>query len=1093
MSKRILSMLLCVSLFLSVINIAAAAEGDTSSEVDENIVKTISEGDVSDGDAEGDSSSENDNNKKENEAAGLTGTIGSGVYVYAAADETSESYHLWAISGLLSYSITIEEQITDEEGNIWYRYSCEDLLASVFKNKYPYVKASDVILDDDDEKECTCGTADGSHAKDCPLYQTTESDSDEKIIVYTGQGSNLKVEVYAAEEAFQEDIRISVSDASVDSKVITDCITAQSQDMEVLGFYAVDISFYADGVEQQPAKDVTLKLVIPDEAVPENANMAVLLHMGSNGTEVVETSYLQTSAQTQYITARVSSFSTYAVVLVNNKYNSRLLSDVLKADTQYEIVTFKADLFDYDPVAFNDKQEAYSESSDQEFYFNGYGDGHTSMNGINNSASAYAKQGIVGNSLVDGVPAFQYVTDYQTNPSRTGKALFDDNTQYDGKTIYKDVDFQFVYDNETGYYEYKSSANHAQYNVSNKTIELYADTLSMKNAKTVIASPISAKILKYVNITDTSNGVLSATSTGTDPHIGFDGLAIDASKVTKIYIKAWIGVTGSNMFQLFFKGDEENYTEAKSFRVSYSTSESGWVEFMIDTTANQNWNGTIKSLRIDPFNTTGDFKISEISSIENKGDYAYYGGFYPFSDITKSYPGNSDAFSLDNWKSTLNEDTIATQTASRAIGNSEPENQNANLAFGAVLEFDFYLPVDRAGDDLTYYFNGDDDLWVFVDNQLVLDIGGGHGAISGTVNFTKGTTEVANAVSVSGYDQMGSTPAKATGTLSSELMTVGKHTMKIFYMERCGSVSNCYMKFNLPQTPEAGVTVGKEAVVTNEGMTAEQLKDLYHKDFTFKIDVTNLNQTSGEKDPDTLKYTLYGAGVDGTVSKSVDNHSTFTLKHGQFAKFDIAENHQVTVNEVTDGLKNDFTLPEYIYQSTTNTVTVGGTPADCLTHTTVADTAIVYQFVNTYEKLVDLTIMKTVIDSTDASKNPDQDFVFKISGNGMQEMTVMIPASSFTDGTASVTIKNLRKGTYTITEDTTWSWRYDITTSNPQTVVLQTNQTVNFENKRTEIQWLDGEAWCRNIFNATEEGNGIVEGTKVVNQVSSDNTSGNTN
>ncbi len=104
-----------------------------------------------------------------------------------------------------------------------------------------------------------------------------------------------------------------------------------------------------------------------------------------------------------------------------------------------------------------------------------------------------------------------------------------------------------------------------------------------------------------------------------------------------------------------------------------------------------------------------------------------------------------------------------------------------------------------------------------------------------------------------------------------------------------------------------------------------------------------------------------------------------------------------------------------------------------------------------------LTINKTFVDSEDADS--EQTFIFNIVGkdnNVNMKVTVL--------GEGSVAVK-LPVGTYIITEDTTWSWRY---TSDPTThsVNLQSNVQIDFVNSRANDYWLSGEARATNLFNA---------------------------
>ena len=116
---------------------------------------------------------------------------------------------------------------------------------------------------------------------------------------------------------------------------------------------------------------------------------------------------------------------------------------------------------------------------------------------------------------------------------------------------------------------------------------------------------------------------------------------------------------------------------------------------------------------------------------------------------------------------------------------------------------------------------------------------------------------------------------------------------------------------------------------------------------------------------------------------------------------------------------------------------------------------------------VDLTITKTVT-GVNSPADIDQDFIFTVTGVGVN-MQVVIPASEFAQKqsfTASVTIKGLPAGkTYTVTENTNWSWRYTSSDSN-QSITLTANgeNKVPFTNTRDKFKWLDGTAIMPNRF-----------------------------
>lgn len=117
-------------------------------------------------------------------------------------------------------------------------------------------------------------------------------------------------------------------------------------------------------------------------------------------------------------------------------------------------------------------------------------------------------------------------------------------------------------------------------------------------------------------------------------------------------------------------------------------------------------------------------------------------------------------------------------------------NKKLNHHFGLSMSVDFSLPkdpkaiVDTEGNPIVFEFSGDDDLWVFIDGKLAMDIGGIHQPTSGTINFQDQT------VTVNGSEQRFDFNGLTDGN---------KHTLQVFYIERGGCDSNCKIKFNLTQ------------------------------------------------------------------------------------------------------------------------------------------------------------------------------------------------------------------------------------------------------------------------------------------------------
>lgn len=165
----------------------------------------------------------------------------------------------------------------------------------------------------------------------------------------------------------------------------------------------------------------------------------------------------------------------------------------------------------------------------------------------------------------------------------------------------------------------------------------------------------------------------------------------------------------------------------------------------------------------------------------------------------------------------------------------------ANYYFGMEMEATFVQTpsgLDAWGHDIIFEFTGDDDFWLYVDGQLVLDLGGVHSAQMGTINFRTGDVYFdKNGTSVHSenmahttlrqifYDNYKSKYPTATDEEVNEYLSeyfdgnifkdYSTHTMKMFYMERGANASNLHMRFNIASVTPGHVIVSKS--VSGEG------------------------------------------------------------------------------------------------------------------------------------------------------------------------------------------------------------------------------------------------------------------------------------
>lgn len=202
------------------------------------------------------------------------------------------------------------------------------------------------------------------------------------------------------------------------------------------------------------------------------------------------------------------------------------------------------------------------------------------------------------------------------------------------------------------------------------------------------------------------------------------------------------------------------------------------------------------------------------------------------------------------------------------FGNNTDENR---YSFGMNLGADFYMPKDGKvnNQDMVFDFTGDDDVWVFIDGVLVLDLGGIHQALSGSINFATGDIT---------YDKTQSHGSQPARKIDQAFTDAGRtwdstpyktHHLSFFYLERGDGGSNCKIKFNLPVKPSKAIDIEKETLGTIDA----------NKQFQFQLFVDD------SKDPYQGKYSVYNAYTNQVqFDAQTDNNGVITLTKGQFAR-----------------------------------------------------------------------------------------------------------------------------------------------------------------------------------------------------------------
>lgn len=217
-----------------------------------------------------------------------------------------------------------------------------------------------------------------------------------------------------------------------------------------------------------------------------------------------------------------------------------------------------------------------------------------------------------------------------------------------------------------------------------------------------------------------------------------------------------------------------------------------------------------------------------------------------------------------------------------------------NYGFGTKLQMDFTLTDDgmvetEKADGTTektsikFFFSGDDDVWVFIDGKLALDVGGAHGEVSGLLEFGKAdeknnsVTAYVSRVKTGGtssegdQDEKKGNPVKtvtyhgedikfyAQGTTLNDLGKGQKHTLTMYYMERGMWESNMAVAFNFPDNNE--LQVQKEVDLTN--VTDDDFKNCFKNQKIFNFTIKNQATHYGKTD-------AVGPDESGTPSQVVN-------------------------------------------------------------------------------------------------------------------------------------------------------------------------------------------------------------------------------
>lgn len=209
--------------------------------------------------------------------------------------------------------------------------------------------------------------------------------------------------------------------------------------------------------------------------------------------------------------------------------------------------------------------------------------------------------------------------------------------------------------------------------------------------------------------------------------------------------------------------------------------------------------------------------------------------------------------------------------------------KNRDLAFSAKIEIPFIMTSDgkiinketKEYEDMVFNFSGDDDVWVFVDDKLVLDLGGCHIKLQGSINFAKNQVYYESIYNPNKNEDEKNVYKTA---FSDGMLSQGEHTLTLFYMERAGGDSNLFASFNL----QSG------------GVQANYID----------IDTNKVLETDSQSGPVGEKVTTKAKDISGYTLVKKPEQENFTLTESlQTVNYYYAKNTTVTaryIDEVTN-------------------------------------------------------------------------------------------------------------------------------------------------------------------------------------------------
>ena len=406
---------------------------------------------------------------------------------------------------------------------------------------------------------------------------------------------------------------------------------------------------------------------------------------------------------------------------------------------------------------------------------------------------------------------------------------------------------------------------------------------------------------------------------------------------------------------------------------------------------------------VDMFPDEGDTELagivdcyydSNFQFLDEDGTYIFDSDQFCASGLRKNTPATGSSIDIDfSAKGPLfskgtgsKENYYGFFPFNKVSGENNSTNEPRHHMFGMKMELDFYMPKDgKIGtksnpddkNDMIFSFSGDDDVWVYIDGKLALDLGGIHDVVSGSINFATGDVE-----STANESNISHNITNIYKNCGIEKDAYSKHTLTMFYLERGEYDSNCKITFNLPSLVKTDdIAITKKAEDVPEDKTEE---------YKFQLLYGTKHQVENENTANVFdgEYTVYDAS-NKEVGKETAKDGIISLAAGETAvvsKEFVGEKQYYKVKELIDDPHYETEWGATGLTADEGVATYGdGTETTALASGSEESEGNTIIFTNKYKKWTNFTLKKALAEGVESSDK----FEFLVTIGDKEERVVL--------------------------------------------------------------------------------------------------------